>query len=38
MLAQGDSIYFAIKAKLILYPDNIFALWISLAARYYKID
>lgn len=37
MLIKGDNVHFAIKCKLIVYPDNIFALWISIGVRYFKI-
>lgn len=37
MLTRGDSVFLAIKAKLVAYPDNYFVLWLSLAVRYFKI-
>ena len=36
LLTKGDSLYFGVRAKLVLYPDNIFALWLSVAVRFYK--
>jgi hypothetical protein len=38
LLSKGDSVNFGLKTKLVVFPDNIFALWISLAVRYYKIS
>lgn len=29
---------FGVRAKLVLYPDNIFALWLSVAVRFYKVS
>ena len=38
MLAKGDSLTFAVKCKLTLFPENVFALWISIAVRYFKVS
>lgn len=38
MLTKGDSVYFGVRAKLVLYPDNVFALWLSVGLRFYKIS
>jgi centrosomal protein CEP76 len=35
---KGESLFFAIRTKLVIFPDNIFALWLSLAVRYYRLD
>lgn len=35
---RGESVYFGVRTKLVVFPDNVFALWISLAIRYYRID
>lgn len=37
LLASGDSVHFGIRAKLVLYSDNVFALWISIGVRYFKL-
>lgn len=37
MLSNGDSVYFGIRTKLVVYPDNIFALWLSIGVRYFKL-
>jgi hypothetical protein len=33
----GDNVYFGIRSKLVVYPDNVFVLWLSIGVRYYKI-
>ena len=38
MLSRGDSLAFAVKCKLVLFPENIFALWISIAVRYFRVS
>jgi centrosomal protein CEP76 len=35
---RGESVFFGVRTKLVVFPDNIFALWVSLAIRYYRID
>ena len=35
---KGESVFFGIRTKLVVFPDNIFALWVSLAIRYYRLD
>ena len=35
---KGESLFFAVRTKIVVFPDNIFALWLSLAVRYYRID
>ena len=34
---RGDSLFFAVRCKLVVFPDNVFALWVSLAVRFYRI-
>ncbi len=36
--SKGESLFFGIRSKLVVFPDNILALWLSLAVRYYKLD
>jgi hypothetical protein len=38
LTTKGESVFFGIRSKLIVFPDNVFALWISLAIRYYRLD
>ncbi len=38
MISKGDSLYFGLRCKVVAQPDNIFALWISLAVRFYKLQ
>lgn len=38
LLSKGDSIFFGLRCKLVVFPDNVFALWISLAVRYFKLQ
>jgi hypothetical protein len=37
MLSSGDNVYFGIRTKLVVYPDNIFALWLSIGVRFFKL-
>lgn len=37
LLSKGDSVYFGVRAKLVLFPDNVFALWLSVGVRYFKL-
>ena len=34
---KGESVYFGVRCKLVVFPDNVFALWVSLAVRFYRI-
>lgn len=34
LLTRGDSVFLALKSKLVTYPDNFFVLWLSVAVRY----
>jgi hypothetical protein len=34
----GDSVFFAVRAKVVAYPENVFAVWISIAVRYHNLD
>eukprot|EP01017_Pseudomicrothorax_dubius_P028424 TRINITY_DN3372_c0_g1_i6.p1 TRINITY_DN3372_c0_g1~~TRINITY_DN3372_c0_g1_i6.p1 ORF type:complete len:215 (+),score=41.33 TRINITY_DN3372_c0_g1_i6:19-663(+) len=38
MRTKGDQVYFAIKVRIVPYPEKIFALWISVAVRYLSIE
>ena len=38
LLAKGDSVFFGLRCKLVAFPDNVFALWISVAVRFYKLQ
>lgn len=38
LLTKGESVFFGVRSKLVVFPDNVFALWISLAIRYYRLD
>jgi len=31
---RGDSIHFALRTKMYLYPENVFALWVIIAVRF----
>ncbi len=35
--SRGDNIYFSLRTKVILYPENVFALWVILAVRYRSV-
>lgn len=35
---KGESVFFGLRTKLVVFPDNVFALWVSLAIRYYRLD
>jgi centrosomal protein CEP76 len=35
--ASGDNVHFGVRAKLVVYPDNVFALWVSVGVRFYKL-
>ena len=37
LLTRGDSVYLAVRSKVIVYPDNYTVVWLSLASRYYKV-
>ena len=37
LLSRGDSVHLALKTKVIVYPDNLTVVWLSLASRYYKL-
>ena len=34
ILARGDQLKFAIRVKIVVYPENISAVWVMLAAKY----
>ena len=36
-MSKGDSVHFAVRSKLVAYPDNVFVLWLSVAVRYFKL-
>ena len=38
LITKGESVFFGIRCKLVVFPDNVFALWVSLAIRYYRLD
>lgn len=37
LLSTGDSLYFGVRAKVVVYPDNVFVVWLSVAVRYFKL-
>jgi hypothetical protein len=37
MLSKGDNVHFAVRTKIVTYPENIFVLWLSIGVRYYKL-
>lgn len=36
-MAKGDSVFFAVRCKVVSMPDNIVAGWVSVAVRYFKL-
>ena len=37
LTARGDQTYFAVRVKMEMYPEDFFALWVSVSVRYHKI-
>lgn len=37
MLARGDAVFMAVKSRLVVYPDNFFVMWVTVAVRYYRL-
>lgn len=35
--ARGDQTYFAIRVKMELYPEDIYAIWVSVSVRYHTV-
>lgn len=35
--AKGDQTYFAVKVKMELYPEDIYAIWVSISVRYHIV-
>jgi len=36
--ARGDSIFFAIKTKIYVFPENIHSVWVTIAVRFLELD
>lgn len=35
---RGDQVNFGIKCKIVLYPEDFFVVWVSVAVRYFSLD
>lgn len=37
LTARGDQTYHAVRVKMEIYPEDIYAVWVSVSVRFHKI-